>query len=147
VSDLHGDVCSIFLVNSQTPKHGAFSMIPKFVMEQLTSPRSKKARMSKSQVRILLISFLGIKGIVHFEFITQGQRVGQAYYVEILRRSHEAVRRKRLNFGPRIGFSTTTNVPAHKALSNTSCPKIDFRNGIPTLSLILLLMTSRSFQK
>jgi len=41
---------------------------------------SKKARMSKSQMKTILITFLDIKGIVHFELIPQGQTVNRAYY-------------------------------------------------------------------
>jgi len=35
-------------------------------------------------MKTVLITFFDIKGIVHFEFIPQGQTVGQAYYMEIL---------------------------------------------------------------
>jgi hypothetical protein len=63
--------------------------------KQLTSPQSKKAHMSKSQMKKMLITFFNIKGIVHYEFIPQGQTVNQAYYVEILKWLNEAVCRKR----------------------------------------------------
>jgi hypothetical protein len=43
----------------------------------------------------MLITFFDINGTVHCEFITQGQTVNQAYYVEILKQLHEAVHRKR----------------------------------------------------
>jgi hypothetical protein len=38
-------------------------------------------RFLKSQMKKMLIIFCSIKGITHFEFITQGQTVNQAYYV------------------------------------------------------------------
>jgi hypothetical protein len=44
--------------------------------------------------------FFVIKGIVHFEFIPQGQRVSQAYYLEIWKQLYEVVHRKGLKFGP-----------------------------------------------
>jgi histone-lysine N-methyltransferase SETMAR len=37
------------------------------------SPRPKMARMSRAQVKTMLICFLDHKGIVHFEFLEQGQ--------------------------------------------------------------------------
>jgi len=45
---------------------------------------SKKACMSKSQMKTMLITFFDIKGIVHFEFIPQGQIVNKAYYNDII---------------------------------------------------------------
>jgi hypothetical protein len=54
----------------------------------------KRSRMSKSQMKTVLITFFDIKGTVHFEFIPQVQKVDQAYYVEILKQLHEAAHRK-----------------------------------------------------
>jgi hypothetical protein len=53
--------------------------------------------MSKSQMKMMLITFFGIKGIVHFDFIPKGQTVHQAYdsYVVILKWLHEVMHRKR----------------------------------------------------
>ena len=39
------------------------------------SPRPKIAMMSKSKVKVMLSAFFDIKGIVHFEFLPQGQTV------------------------------------------------------------------------
>jgi hypothetical protein len=51
--------------------------------------------MIQSQIKTMLITFLDIEGTVHLEFIPQGQTVNPAYYVEILKRLLEDVRRNK----------------------------------------------------
>jgi hypothetical protein len=63
--------------------------------KQAASPQPKKSLMMKSQIKTILISFFDIKDIVHFEFISQGKTINQAYHMEILKRLREAVHRKR----------------------------------------------------
>jgi hypothetical protein len=41
--------------------------------------------MWKTQMKKMLIAFFDIKGIVHFEFIPQGQAVNQASYMEVMK--------------------------------------------------------------
>jgi hypothetical protein len=77
----------------------------------------KKARMSKSQVKILLITFFNIKGTFHFEFVPQGQTVKQAYHVEILKQLYEAVHREGAELWPNSWILYHDNAPAHRALS------------------------------
>ena len=59
---------------------------PEHAVENTDSPRPKKARMSRSQVKTMLVCFFNYKGIVHFEFIAQGQKVNQQCYLEVLKR-------------------------------------------------------------
>jgi len=54
--------------------------------------------MSESQMKTVFITFFDIKGIIHFEFISQDQTVNQTYYVKILKWLHEFVSRK----GPKL---------------------------------------------
>ncbi|GFW18654.1 protein GVQW3 [Trichonephila clavipes] len=51
-----------------------------------SSPRPKKARMSKSCIKTMIIVFFDIRGIVHCEFVPQGQTVNSAFYLEVLRK-------------------------------------------------------------
>jgi len=55
----------------------------------------KKAKQVKSNVKTMLICFFDIKGLIHFEFVPQGQTVNQQFYLEVLKRLRDAVRRKR----------------------------------------------------
>ena len=59
-----------------------------------SSPRPKKARQVKSNVKTMLICFFNIKGLIHFVFVPQGQTVNQQFYLEVLKRLRDAVRRK-----------------------------------------------------
>ena len=49
-------------------------------------PHSKKARMNKSKIKSMLICFFDSQGIVHSEFVPEGQTANQFYYREILER-------------------------------------------------------------
>jgi histone-lysine N-methyltransferase SETMAR len=59
------------------------------------SPRPKKARMSKSKIKTMLICFFNIMGIIHFKFVLEGTNVNQTFYVEVLERLIDAMRCKR----------------------------------------------------
>jgi len=67
-----------------------------------------KKHTSWSQVKTMLVCFFNHKGIVHYEVTAQGQMVNQQRYLEVLTRLRESVRRKSLNSGLIIGFSTIT---------------------------------------
>ena len=50
------------------------------------SPRPKKSR---------LTVFFDYHGVVHQEFLPQGRTVNKEYYLKVMRRSREAIRKKR----------------------------------------------------
>ena len=49
------------------------------------SPRPKKARQVRSNVKTMLIVFFDVRGIAHREFVPPGQTVNQEFYLEVLR--------------------------------------------------------------
>ena len=55
-------------------------------MTHICITTSEKARMSKSKVKSMLICFFDSQGIVHTEFVPEGQTVNQLYYREFLER-------------------------------------------------------------
>jgi len=59
------------------------------------SPRPKKARMSKSKIKSMLIYFFDSQGIIHKEFMPPGQTVNQTFYREVLERLRKRVARMR----------------------------------------------------
>jgi len=59
------------------------------------SPRPKKAQMSQSKIKVMLVVFFDWKGIVHHEFVPRGQMVNIQLYQEVLVHLRDAVRRKR----------------------------------------------------
>ena len=61
---------------------------------------------------------LDIRGIVHYDFVPTGQTVNQVYYLEVLKRLLEKVRRKRPElFASNSWILHHDNAPAHTALS------------------------------
>jgi len=76
----------------------------------------KKALMSRSQVKTMLVCFFDHKGILHYEFIAQEQMVNQQCYLEVLTRLRECVRRKRPGLWPDKWVLHHDNAPAHDAL-------------------------------
>ena len=80
--------------------------------------RPVKARKSKSKVKVMLIVFFDIQGIVYFEFLPQGQAVNQTVYKEIFLRLVESVRDKRRSLWEAHAWALHhDNASAHTALS------------------------------
>jgi len=81
------------------------------------SPRPKKVRQSRSRSKSMLIMFFDIRGIVHHEFVPQGQTVNAGFYCSVLRRLREDIRRKRPELW-RAGnwLLHDDNAPSHRTL-------------------------------
>ena len=83
-------------------------------------PRPKKARMSKSKIKSMLICcffFFDIQGIVHKEFMQPGQTVNQTFYREVL----ERLRKRVAHVRPGIAHTWMLhhdNAPCHTAVSS-----------------------------
>ena len=56
---------------------------------------TKKARQERSNVKVMLTVFFDSEGVVHYEFLPQGQTVNKEYYLEVMQRLREAVRKKK----------------------------------------------------
>ncbi|KAL4083495.1 hypothetical protein QTP88_028811 [Uroleucon formosanum] len=60
-----------------------------------SSPRPKKSRVVKSQLKVMLIVFFDNEGLIHWEFVPNGQTVNSSFYIEVLKRLRDSIRRKR----------------------------------------------------
>ena len=82
-----------------------------------TSPRPKKACQVRSKIKVLLEVFFDASGVVHHDYLPEGSTVNQTYYIEVLKRLRDAIRRKRPELW-RSGdwFFHHDNAPAHSAL-------------------------------
>jgi hypothetical protein len=59
-----------------------------------SSPRPKKAGMSRSSTKTMLIVFFDIRGIVHHKFVPQGETINTKFYCKDLRHLKENIQRK-----------------------------------------------------
>jgi len=95
--------------------------------------------MSRSQVKTMLVCFFDHKGIVHYEFIVQGQMVNQQCYLEVPTRLRESVWRKRPRLWPDKWILHHDNAPAHDVwvreyLAKKSITKMDHPPYSPDLA-------------
>ena len=93
------------------------------------SPRPKKARMSKSRVKAMLVVFFDSKGVIHSEFVPQGQTVNGQFYAQVLARLRDRVKRVRKDIANNW-ILHHDNAPSHTALV---VQEFLARNGVATL--------------
>ena len=80
------------------------------------STRPKKARISQSKIKSMLICFFNSQGIVPKEFVPPGQTVNQTFYRGVLERLRERVARMRPGID-RTWVLRHYNAPCHTAVS------------------------------
>jgi hypothetical protein len=67
----------------------------KFLSGSKDLKREGERSKSKSNFKAIMIVFCDIRGIVHIDWVAEGQTVNQVYYMEVLTIFCEGVRRKR----------------------------------------------------
>ena len=86
--------------------------------KSVSSPRPKKPRLQRSQVKVMLITFFDHQGMVHHEFVPQGQTVNQHFYKEVLTSLVNKIPQKqRASWAGKTWILHHDNAPAHTALS------------------------------
>jgi len=73
-----GDESWVYVYNPETKQQSSQWKSP-------MSPRPKKARRVKNNVKSIIITFFYVKGIVHKEFVPAGQTVNSGFNCDILR--------------------------------------------------------------
>jgi len=81
-----------------------------------SSPHLKKARMSGSRVKTMIVVFSDSCGIVHKEFAPPGQTVNHAFYKDVLEQLRKQVQRVRRDIADDWVLQHD-NTPVHIALS------------------------------
>jgi hypothetical protein len=82
-----------------------------------SSPRLKKARMSRSKNKSMLVLFFDCHGVFHHEFVPKNQTVNQTHYIEILERLCEKIRNTWTNLWPDKWFLHHGNAPCHSSIT------------------------------
>ena len=79
--------------------------------------RPKQSRQSRSKIKVMLTVFFDYRGVVHYEFLPPGQTVNKKYYLSVMRRLREAIRKKRPDlWKDNSWFLHHDNAPSHTAL-------------------------------
>jgi len=61
-------------------------------MEVTSITKRQKVRFQKSNVKIMLVCFYDSKGIIHHEFVPEGQTVTGSFYLSVLERQWKRIR-------------------------------------------------------
>ena len=81
-------------------------------MEVTDFSSPQNARMSKLNVKTMLTAFFDCKGVVHHESAPQGETVTKEYYLAVLKRLREKIRRPQ-KWADNSFLLYHDNAPAH----------------------------------
>ena len=123
-SVITGDECWVYAYDPETKQMSS-------QWSTSSSPRSKKTRQVKSNIKTILIAFSDIEGLVHHEFVPSGPTVNKEFYKTFLQRLRDAVRIHR----PEKLRSDNwilhhDNAPAHRAVTTN---EFLAKHNIPSL--------------
>ena len=113
---------TFWAVSSKVMKHGSTNTTLKWSGKmhngRLPIPHDQKVPSVQINSQNNVADFFSYWGIVHYEFVPTGQTVNQVYYLEILERLCDKVRRKRPElFASNWWILHHDTAPAHTALS------------------------------
>lgn len=78
--------------------------------------KPKKPRRTRTKIKVMLAVFFDYRGVVHSEFLPEGQTINKDNYLGILRRLRESVRHKRSDlWTDNFWILHDDNVPSHRA--------------------------------
>jgi hypothetical protein len=81
------------------------------------TPRPKKFRLQESKIKTMLITFFCKQLLIHREFVPEEQTVTISFYVKVIERLLERIRRMKPQFRAEVcWFLLHYNAPAHSAL-------------------------------
>ena len=80
-------------------------------------PKPKKPRQSRSKIKVMLTVFFDYRGVVHSEFLPEGETVNKEYYLGVMKRLRESIRRKRPDLWEHNSWMLHhDNAPSHTAI-------------------------------
>jgi len=123
-SAVTGDECWVYGYDPETKQMSS-------QWNTASSPRPKKARQVKSNIKNVLIAFFDIDGLVHHEYVRRGQMVNREFYKTVLQCLRDVVRRHRPEKW-RSGdwILHHDNAPAHSAVTTN---EFLAKHNIPSL--------------
>lgn len=79
--------------------------------------KPKKPRQSRSKIKVMLTVFFDYRGVVHLKFLPSGTTVNKEYYLAVMRRLREAIRKKKPDLWTENSwFLHYDNAPPHTSL-------------------------------